>query len=302
MNQIRDFVAVVQAGSLRAAARGIGVSQPAITQSIRQLEAELRVQLLQRSARGAVPTHAGKVFLARARIVQAELRKAVEDLGALRDGEEETVAFGMSPQTALLVVPEAMQHFRRRHPHARVRILEGIGTALLPGVRDETLDFAIAVSPAAGGEPGLRSKPLTRLPLVVASRPGHPLSRAGSLRELADARWLVYYPTGSANMLEAAFRAAGLGVPRGLVQCESCATAVALIAQTDTLGLLTPRLIDGPPGPYRLQQIKVREPIPGPLLALYTRRDAPLTAAAATLAQALTASAARAFRSSRSSA
>lgn len=296
MNQIRDFLAVMQAGSLRAAARSVGVSQPAITKSIRRLEGELHVQLLQRNARGAVATPAGKAFLARARIVQAELRKAVEDLGPFKGAVEGSVAFGMSPQGAVLVVPEAMQQFRRRHPHARVRILEGVGTALLPAVRDATLDFAVAGGASPSEEPGLRFKPLMRLPLVVAGRQGHPLSGATSLRELAEAQWLVYYPPGPGAMLPKAFAAAGLAMPRALVQCESCATALALLARTDMLGLVTPRIIQSGLGQYRLQQIRVREPISAPLLGIYHRADAPLTAAAAALVQALTSSARRLAR------
>lgn len=291
INQIRDFVAVVETGSLRAAARSVGVSQPAITKSIRQLEGELQVQLLQRSARGAVATAAGKAFLARARVVQAELRKAIDDLGPFQSGSRGSVAFGMAPQLAMLVVPDAMQQFRRQHPHARVRIIEGVGTALLPLVRDETLDFAIAGSARPLLEPGLRFKPLLRLPLVVAARQGHPLSDASSLRELVDASWLMYYPVGSSGMLEKAFAAAGVRMPPAIVQCESYATALALIAKTDTLGLITPRMIQSPLGAYRLQQVRVRETIPAPLLGIYHRADAPLTAAAAALAQAMTAAA-----------
>ena len=254
------------------------------------------MQLLQRTARGAVATPAGKAFLARARVVQSELRKAVDDLAPFQGGAEGSVAFGMAPQAAMLVVPEAMQQFRRRYPSARVRIIEGVGTALLPAVRDETLDFAVAGSPPASGEPGLRFKPLLRLPLVVAGRPGHPLSGAGSLRELAEAAWLMYYPVGSTGMLEKAFAAAGLAMPRAIVQCESYATALALLSTTDTLGLITPRMVQSPLGAYRLQQIRIKETIPAPLLGLYHRSDAPLTAAAAALAQAVTAVARRLAR------
>jgi DNA-binding transcriptional LysR family regulator len=71
LNQIRDFIATIEAGSLRAAARSVGVSQPAMTKSLRQLENELGVQLLQRSSRGISPTRSGRAFLTRARVVQA---------------------------------------------------------------------------------------------------------------------------------------------------------------------------------------------------------------------------------------
>lgn len=296
LNHIRDFVAVIQAGSLRAAARALNVSQPGITKSIRQLEDELGVQLLLRNARGTIATPAGKAFLSRARVVQAELRKVTEDLEAFRGARQGSVAFGIAPQASMLMVPEAMRQFRRRYPDARVRIVEGVGTALLPAVRDETFDFAIAGSLSATLDPGLRFKPLLRLALVVAARPDHPLRSATSLRELADASWLMYYPLGAGGMLEKAFDACGLAMPRAIVQCESYATALGLIANSDILALITPRMMKSPAGPYRLEQINVKEAIPAPLLGLYRRSDAPLTAAAATMAQALTAVARRLAR------
>jgi DNA-binding transcriptional LysR family regulator len=84
LNQIRDLLAVVETGSLRAAARRIGVSQPAMSKSIAQLERELQAQLLLRTARGIVLTPAGHAFVARGRVIDTEVRKAHDDLSALR--------------------------------------------------------------------------------------------------------------------------------------------------------------------------------------------------------------------------
>lgn len=287
LSQIRDFVAVAEAGSLRAAARAVGVSQPAITKSIRQLEDELRVKLLQRSGRGAVTTPAGKSFLARARVVQAELRKAADDLHAFQGGAEGSVAFGVAPQVCMLLVPQALQQFRRRYPHARMRIVEGVSTGLVEMVRNETLDFSIGMRALNGPGAALRFKPLFRPQLVVAGRKGHPLAGATSLRDLADAAWLMYYPLGAGAMLEIAFTEAGAAMPKSIVQCESYATALALLANTDTLGLLIPQMLQDPYGQQRLQRIAVREVIPAPLLGLFSRADAPLTSAGHAMAQAI---------------
>src|SRR5258708_1155111 len=79
LRQIRDFLAVVESGSIRAAARKLGVSQPGITKSVRRLEAELHVQLMWRTPHGVVPTPSGRAFLARAQVAQSELRKAEEE-------------------------------------------------------------------------------------------------------------------------------------------------------------------------------------------------------------------------------
>ncbi|HEX2197553.1 MAG TPA: LysR substrate-binding domain-containing protein [Burkholderiales bacterium] len=287
--QLRDFIATVEHGSLRAAARAIGVSQPAITKSIRQLENELHAQLLQRNARGASLTPAGKAFLARARVIQAELRKAEEDLQRLSGGRQGAVAFGVAPAACMLLVPEAMLAFRRDHAKARVRIVEGVNPALLPLVREETLDFSIGQGPAGRLDGALRFKPLFRPRLAIVGRRGHPLRAAKSLRELAGASWLMFYPTGSGATLERAFTTAGLALPEAIVQCESYAAALALLAKTDVLGLLIPQVTSDLLRPRHLQVIEIDEDMPAPLIGLYTRADAPLTPAAAALAQAVTA-------------
>jgi DNA-binding transcriptional LysR family regulator len=70
--QLRDFVQIV-AGSIRAAARARGVSQPTLSKALRSLEDELGNQLVQRTAQGILLTRSGRVFLARARAVPSEL-------------------------------------------------------------------------------------------------------------------------------------------------------------------------------------------------------------------------------------
>lgn len=292
LNQIRDFVAVVRSGSLRSAARIAGISQPAISKSIRRLEEELHVQLLQRNARGASPTAAGRAFLARATVVQTELAKMQDDLQIYRGGAAGSVAFGIAPQSCMVLSPEAIQQFRQRFAAARVRIVEGVPGGLLPLLRDGTLDFIVGMGSRGAPGAGIRFKPLFRPQLVVAGRQGHPLRDAGSLRALNAAHWLMYYPLGTGAMLEKAFADLGLGAPRSVIHCESFATALALLAQTDTLALLMPEIIAGP---YRalLRQIRIRERMPAPLIGLYTRSDAPMTAAALGMSQAVMAAAHR---------
>src|SRR5436305_12595981 len=97
LSHVRDFLAVVDAGSIRAGARNLGVAQPTITKSIRSLEAELQAQLLQRTVQGVVLTAAGRALLARARVVQTELRKAREDVAQIAGTGDGSIAVGVGP-------------------------------------------------------------------------------------------------------------------------------------------------------------------------------------------------------------
>lgn len=290
LNQIRDFVSIVETGSIRAAARSLGVSQPAMTKSIRQLEEELRVQLIQRTTRGVKPTTAGTAFLARARVVQAELRKAEADLAQLAGHRSGSVAFGVAPAAAFLLVPEAFDRFRSEWPAARVRIVEGVIHGLLPLVKDATLDFLVAAGHAGKLDQSIKFRPLFRARLVIAGRRGHPLRDAKSLRELADASWLMFQAPGwRGAMLPRAFAAAGLPLPTSIVHCESYAAALALLAKTDTLGLLTRQYLAEPFVSSVVQEIAVDMPPLMIVMGMYARAEAPLSPAAAAMARAVAA-------------
>src|SRR2546423_3280143 len=171
LNQIRDFVALVESGSMSAAARSVGVSQPSITNSIRLLEAELHVQLVHRTTRGVVPTRCGRLFFSRAKVIKSELRRAIHELGELTGGEAGSVAFGCGPTVAERMVPEALIAFRKLFPNADVHMVEGFGHTLVPKVRDETLEFAIA--------PRL-PEPLLSLTAGIFTRADSPLTPAAA--------------------------------------------------------------------------------------------------------------------------
>lgn len=288
LNQIRDFVSIVDAGSIRSAARAQGVSHPALTKSLRQLEDDLHVQLIRRSTRGVVPTPSGRAFLARARAIQAEVRKAEEELRSLAGETGGTVSLSVSPAAASLLAPEAIAAFLQSHPQARLRIVEGTPSALAALVRDETLDFALGNRVAATLEAGLRFRVLLRTALVVAARRGHPLRQAKSLRELTDAPWLGLYPPGTGGAVERAFAAAGLPFPQQYITCESHVFAFELMTRTDALMPLPAHLFAAPSTRHALAVIPLEESFPTMVLGMYTRVETRLTPLAAALARTVT--------------
>jgi DNA-binding transcriptional LysR family regulator len=297
LKQIEDFLAVVEAGSIHAAARKIGVSQPAVTKSVRALEAELHVQLMRRTNHGIVPTPAGRAFFARARVAHSELRKAHEELRLLGGDGGGTVAFGVGPTAGTLVVPEAIADFRLHNPRARVRVVEGFPNMLLPLVRDETLDFALGPRFDGKIDPAFAFRPLFRHDFVIVVRKGHPMRNAKSLAELAGAEWISVLqfslPDGPLAKL---FSVAGLETPKQMVQCESYNIVAALLAKSDMLGLLSSRLLTEPSARESLQHIPIVERLPSYTAGMFSRKDSPFTPAAAAMAKAMTVAARRLAR------
>jgi DNA-binding transcriptional LysR family regulator len=286
LSQIRDFVAVVESGGIRAAARKLGVSQPAITRSVRSLETELHARLLRRTPTGVVPTQPGRALFARARAAQAELRKAEEEVDQLGNAVE-SVAFGVSP-TSSMMVPEATTRFRTQYPQAQVRIAESLPHLLIPMVRDETLDFAICRRALVKLDSGLAFRPLLRNDFAVVARKGHPLEKATSLAQLVEASWISLLPLDAPDgPFASAFSPAGLAVPKQVIQCESYNTAIGLIAKSDMIGFLSRQLLaDSILGDF-LTEVPVVEPLPSFAVGMFTRTGTPLTQVAGAMAKAL---------------
>jgi LysR family transcriptional regulator, regulator of abg operon len=291
LNQLRDFLAAVDCGSIRAASRVVGVSQPALTKSVRQLEEELGAVLIQRSSRGVTVTPSGRAFLARARAVQVELRKARDDLAQIAGRATGNVTVGVASVIGSVLIPEALARFRIKRPEGTVRIVEGTQETLLPLLRDQTLDLAVCLRSGAEGKLGLKYRPLFQTRLVVAARTGHPRRTARSLAELREADWLMFRPVGGGGALEEAFALEGLTPPRSVVHCESHGIALAILAASDTLGLLAPQLLAHPSVRGTLQEIDVERPLPALTVGLYVQSEAPSTPAAADFANALAAAA-----------
>jgi LysR family transcriptional regulator, regulator of abg operon len=298
LRQIEDFLAVAECGGIRAAARKRGVSQPAITKSMRRLEADLGAQLVQRTPHGILLTPSGRAFFERVRVAHAELRRA-EDEAAQGESSGGSVAFGAGPTGAMLVVPESVIAFRKQFPDARIRIVEGFGAQLIPLVRDGTLDFAVGPRQQVSADTTLSFKPLFVHQLVVVARKGHPLRNARSLGDLGGAEWASLNPPAAAQSpIEQAMTAAGLPMPGPAIQCESYHVLVALLTRSNMLGIITGRLLAKSLGGGVLEAIPVAEKLPAYTTHLITRTGIPLSRLAAVMAKMVLQAARRFAKSS----
>lgn len=280
--QIRDFLAVVESGSISATARRLGVSQPGLTKSLGALEAELGAALLLRTPTGVMLTRQGQAFHVRARAGYAELAKAQEELAG---GAKTQVALGFGPFFAAQIVPQAVLRFRTKFPDVRLRLVEGLRHATGPMVRDGTLDMSLAPrAPNAPADPAVRFKPIAYLNQIVVARRGHPLARARSAAALSTAEWLCNLRH---DTTAGALRALGVPEPRRITECESFSAMLALLAGSDMLAVVQHPFLDMPQVAQHVQEIPIAERLPGLTVGLHVRADAPLTRPAAALARLL---------------
>jgi len=280
LSQIRDFLAVAETGSIRAAARSLGLTQPALTKSLRQLEAELGTVLVTRSVRGIVPTTPGRVFLARARSIDGDLRRAREEIAQLGGSPDGSLAVGASTAPAIGTVPRAVVELRESWPSAKIRVSDTSFPNVLADLREGRFDLAIAprFGPAPLPKDEIAVELLFNNEVVVAVRKGHPKALAKSLRELAGCEWLRSGPRGGpSTVIENAYEAIGLAPPECHVQCESLLSLPEMVAMSDFVAIMPWQMLALPESRGRLVRVPVREILQPIAINLLTRAGVPLT-------------------------
>lgn len=141
LTALQALVAAIEEGSLRSAARRIGVSQPALTKLVRELEVELAAPLLERHSKGVRPTPQGQVMFEHALKVSRELASAtdqIQQLGGQMRGELNVAAV---PVAMMLLIPETLRTYSRTFPDIRLRVSEELFIDQLQKLRSGQVDL-----------------------------------------------------------------------------------------------------------------------------------------------------------------
>ena len=279
INSLRDFLAVAERGSLRAAARQLGLPQPSMTRSIHELEKELGVVLFERQAKGVVLTPMGEVFLRRAKAVRNEFRRAQEELDQLRGETHGHIRMGLSSVAHMALLPNALGPFRTRFPEVTLEIVDTVLPRVGKELKDGTMDFYIG--PVHGElSSDLSAEKLFDNQRIVLCRKDHPLAGAKSLSELEGAEWVTTAITHKTeDELSPIFERHGLPAPRLVIQAHSTLTYLFTIANSDLLAMLPMQWAQVPAFRQALQRIDVAEHLNAPSICIVQRTGLPLTPA-----------------------
>lgn len=236
---LRDLIAVVEAGSVRGAARRLGLSEAAISKNLAALERDLGVPLVLRSARGAEVTEHGRIVLQHARVIQDEKRRLEDALAAARGREAgRGVHVGLSSTAEALLMPRALERFRALSPELPVSIISGSPATTFSALREGRLDFVVTAMPAGLAGPDIHAERLISTDMVVAARAGHPLAGATQLAQLADCEWIVGARQSEMDSaLAQLFAVQGLQPPRYPVQRDSFNALLHLLLHGDMVAL-----------------------------------------------------------------
>lgn len=185
------FRQVVHSRSIRAAARDMGLSQPALSRALRELETTLGAQLFLRGQEGITLTEAGHAFLLRAELIIEELQRAASEVEQINHFSHGKLAVGFSSLIASTIFPTVIDTFKSQWPHAKLYLKEGQIASLLPLLRQGELDLIIGTVNPRKVPDDVVIDPLFVASFCIIARRGHPLENATSISELHRAKWLL---------------------------------------------------------------------------------------------------------------
>jgi len=212
LNKLRVLVAVVDEGGFTRAAEALHVAQPAVSQQIKTLEAQVGRELIDRATKQ--PTAAGTVLIAHARSAMLELDLAAIEVAELAGLKRGLVRIGAIHWLEPLDLPSLVGAFHGRYPGITIRLHEENAADMFAMALDGDMDLVFSnVVPGDADPPGLNQNRLFVEDLVVVTCPGHRLVLGGvcALSDLADER-LIAFRRGSAfyETVVTALRAAGV--------------------------------------------------------------------------------------------
>jgi DNA-binding transcriptional LysR family regulator len=240
LRHLRYFVAVAEELHFRRAAERLNISQPPLSQQIKELEIEIGAQLFRRSRRQVRLTAAGKVLLDRARIVLRDASELAELARRAQRGEAGEISVGFIHTAGYGLVPAVIRQFRDANPAVEISLEQQGSLAQTRELGRGRIDVGFTWSAAV--DDGQASECLLRERFVVALPRSHPKSRQRqlSLAAFADESF-VSFPSQRAPFLHGAvFRicaAAGF-VPRIGHETDSVHTVLGLVAAGCGIGIV----------------------------------------------------------------
>lgn len=215
LRQIRYFIAVAEAASLSGAARGLAISQSALTTAVRDLERGLGVRLLERSSSGVSLTRDGHLFLTHAKRILASVAEANHALHGKPSTRRGQLAIGVTSLVAGYYLAELLDRYRRAFPDVEIAVAEDEHGFLEHMLINGEVDVAILMLNTLREQRALGAEVLTRSPNRLWLAADHPLCAASevSLRDVAALPQITLVADGIDEVMAGIWRRSGLAAP-----------------------------------------------------------------------------------------
>jgi DNA-binding transcriptional LysR family regulator len=241
---LRTLLAVADTGSITEAADRVGVTQPALSRRIQQLEAHLGAELLARGRKGAELTAIGRLVENEARVLVDRYDHMREQIRALQGLEGGTVRIGGGATAVSFVLPKAIAAFQHDYPAVRFQLKEAGSSEVAEDVLTGRLELGLVTLPIQARE--LRIEPLFTDRIVLVAPRDHPLAKRKRIetREL-DGLTFVGFEADTAvrQIIDAALRDAGVEM-NVVMELRSIPAILRMVATTGNLAFVSQLGVD----------------------------------------------------------
>jgi DNA-binding transcriptional LysR family regulator len=240
--ELRAFLAIARCGTINAAAHSIGMTQPALSRSLKRLEQTLAARLFDRHPAGMALTEFGRLVQQHAELIEFESARLSEDIRMLNGAATGFVRVGLVPSAISTLLSRALQRTFKAAPNLQVQIVEGAGNQMLELVANGSVDFAVIGQVQSDIPEGVLTTPIGREEVCVAASPVHPVfSRPDlCLKDLKEYPWILP-EKGNAIWLgfNDLFRRAGLAPPVPHITTNSVHTLRTIVAEGSYLTMMS---------------------------------------------------------------
>jgi len=239
--RLQVFVKLCETHHMQTVASLLGLSQPAISSTLKVLESGCGQTLFERTPRGLLPTRASLDILFPVRRALNDLRHIDTDISALQGALQGVVQVGALPLGRTRILPEAIVRLMREHPGIQVITNESPFDLLATELRAGDVDFIFGALRSTAYASDLSGEALLTEEMVGLARRGHPLYSKSALQaELADAQWVLPRAGSPArHMLDDCFTAFGIAPPRPAVESGDMAIIRGLLLRSDMLAAVS---------------------------------------------------------------
>jgi LysR family pca operon transcriptional activator len=235
---LQGFLAVAQHRRVRTAADALSITQPALSKTLRELEATLGAQLFRRDKKGMLLTRLGEVFLQHAAASVASLRHGVDSIRMAASAGGHGVVAGALPNVATELMPLAVGRFKRHTPEIMVRVVTGENAMLLNLLRLGELDFVVGRLAQPEHMVGLTFAHLYSEQLVFVVRAKHPLLKIRRFTAPMISEYPCLFPQNGTiirDELDRFLIAEGVPQPKNIVETLSIAFGRSYTRTSDTV-------------------------------------------------------------------
>lgn len=241
LRQLRLLVAVGQHGNIQHAARDLGISQPAATKMIQDLEIDFEVQLFVRNNRGVIPTVFGESLIRHGKLIFAQVSNAAQELDDLNEGNSGRVVVGTLLAASPSLLPSAITRLLEDRPNVAIKIVEGTNEALMPALRAGEVDLVVGRLPSHRHRSGIEQEKLFDEPIIAVAGNHHPLAKSAnvSFEQLKPFGWILPpAETTLRRQTDQFFIRQGQYLPKRIIESVSYLANRSLLRSQHLIGLL----------------------------------------------------------------